>query len=90
MTTRNSEQMADGSRYHGGRRAFVAVLAAAIAVGALAAWHVASEGPHTQSLRCDRAHLVVARRVIDSLTPGWRQFGRPVLPLPPICSTRCP
>src|SRR4030095_3666721 len=22
-----------------------------------------------------RAHLVVARRVIDSLTPGWRQLG---------------
>jgi hypothetical protein len=29
-----------------------------------------------------RAHLVVARRVIDSLTPGWRQFGAVWLPLP--------
>src|SRR5262245_19761353 len=29
-----------------------------------------------------RAHLVVARRVIDSLTPGWRQLGGVWLPLP--------
>jgi hypothetical protein len=29
-----------------------------------------------------RAHLVVARRVIDSLTPGWRQLGAVWLPLP--------
>src|SRR5262245_5338940 len=29
-----------------------------------------------------KAHLVVARRVIDSLTPGWRQIGAVWLPLP--------
>jgi len=29
-----------------------------------------------------RAHLVVARRVIDSLTPGWQQIGAVWLPLP--------
>jgi hypothetical protein len=29
-----------------------------------------------------RAHLVVARRVLDSLTPGWRQIGAVWLPLP--------
>lgn len=29
-----------------------------------------------------KAHLVVARRVIDSLTPGWRQVGAVWLPLP--------
>ena len=29
-----------------------------------------------------RAHLVVARRVIDSLTPGWEQIGAVWLPLP--------
>jgi hypothetical protein len=29
-----------------------------------------------------RAHLVVARRIIDSLTPGWRQIGAVWLPLP--------
>src|SRR5688500_12124918 len=29
-----------------------------------------------------RAHLVVARRVLDSLTPGWHQIGAVWLPLP--------
>jgi hypothetical protein len=29
-----------------------------------------------------RGHLVVARRVIDSLTPGWQQIGAVWLPLP--------
>ena len=29
-----------------------------------------------------RAHLVVARRIIDSLTPGWQQVGAVWLPLP--------
>ena len=29
-----------------------------------------------------RAHLVVARRIIDSLTPGWVQIGAVWLPLP--------
>ena len=29
-----------------------------------------------------KAHLVVARRVIDSLTPGWPQIGAVWLPLP--------
>src|SRR5687767_9285315 len=29
-----------------------------------------------------RAHLVVARRIFDSLTPGWEQIGAVWLPLP--------
>jgi hypothetical protein len=29
-----------------------------------------------------KAHLVVARRVIDSMTPGWKQIGAVWLPLP--------
>lgn len=29
-----------------------------------------------------KAHLVVARRVLDSLTPGWKQLGAVWLPLP--------
>src|SRR5689334_23836578 len=29
-----------------------------------------------------RAHLVVARRVLDSITPGWQQIGAVWLPLP--------
>jgi hypothetical protein len=31
-----------------------------------------------------RAHLVVARRITDSLVPGWHQFGAVWLPLPHI------
>ncbi|MGH9371246.1 MAG: hypothetical protein ACRD15_06930, partial [Vicinamibacterales bacterium] len=29
-----------------------------------------------------RAHLVVARRILDSLVPGWQQIGAVWLPLP--------
>jgi len=29
-----------------------------------------------------RGHLVVARRIMDSLTPGWQQIGAVWLPLP--------
>src|SRR5690606_34332868 len=29
-----------------------------------------------------RGHLIVARRIFDSLTPGWRQVGAIWLPLP--------
>src|SRR5438128_7871361 len=29
-----------------------------------------------------RAHLIVARRIIDSITPGWQQIGSVWLPLP--------
>src|SRR5688572_3652680 len=29
-----------------------------------------------------RAHLVVARRILDSLTPGWQQIGAVWLPVP--------
>ena len=29
-----------------------------------------------------RAHLVAARRIVDSLTPGWQQIGADWLPLP--------
>jgi hypothetical protein len=29
-----------------------------------------------------KAHLVVARRIIDSITPGWQQIGAVWLPLP--------
>src|SRR5258705_10447664 len=31
-----------------------------------------------------KAHLVVARRVFDNLTPGWQQIGAVWLPLPHI------
>src|ERR1051326_5135779 len=31
-----------------------------------------------------RGHLVVARRIFDSITPGWQQIGAVWLPLPPL------
>lgn len=29
-----------------------------------------------------KAHLVVSRRILDSITPGWEQVGAVWLPLP--------
>jgi hypothetical protein len=52
-----------------------------MAVGAAAAVYFSARGL-TLSHYDARAHLVVARRVIDSLTPGWRQLGGVWLPLP--------
>lgn len=60
---------------------FWAVFAIAALAGSLAAWHYAQAGL-TLTHYDARAHLVVARRVADSLTPGWRQFGAVWLPLP--------
>jgi hypothetical protein len=58
------------------------LLAAAAVLAGLAAWlFYLNEGlvlAHYDA----KAHLVVARRVIDSLTPGWRQIGAVWLPLP--------
>lgn len=58
-----------------------ALLAATAMTGAGAAIHYALLGL-TLSHYDARAHLVVARRVADSLTPGWRQFGAVWLPFP--------
>jgi hypothetical protein len=60
---------------------FWAVFAIAAIAGSSAAWHYAQAGL-TLTHYDARAHLVVARRVADSLTPGWRQFGAVWLPLP--------
>ena len=57
------------------------VVAAAILIGATAAWHFAGLGL-TLSHYDARGHLTVARRVTDNLTPGWRQLGALWLPLP--------
>jgi hypothetical protein len=54
---------------------------AAILVGCYAAWAYHQAGL-TLSHYDAKAHLVVARRVIDSLTPGWKQIGAVWLPLP--------
>jgi len=55
-------------------------LAAAVG-GAIAAWHYHLLGL-TLSHYDARGHLVVARRIIDSITPGWQQIGAVWLPLP--------
>jgi hypothetical protein len=62
-------------------RAARLVLAAALVTGTAAALYF-SHLDLTLSHYDARAHLVVARRVIDSLTPGWRQLGGVWLPLP--------
>ncbi len=47
----------------------------------MAALHYASLGLSLAHYDA-RAHLVVARRILDSLTPGWQQIGAVWLPLP--------
>lgn len=65
-----------------GRRLIIAFVPLAVAViGAVAAWHYAALDL-TLSHYDARGHLIVARRVVDSLTPGWRQLGAMWLPLP--------
>jgi hypothetical protein len=64
------------------RRALPAWIALAAAVaGAAAAWHYHALGL-TLTHYDARGHLVVARRIIDSITPGWQQIGAVWLPLP--------
>jgi hypothetical protein len=63
-------------------RAIEYSLAAIAAVVALGAWIVYMRDGLVLSHYDAKAHLVVARRVIDSLTPGWRQLGAVWLPLP--------
>jgi len=65
-----------------GRRALLLALAAlACCAGTAAAIRY-----HTLGLTLThydaRAHLVVARRIFDSITPGWQQIGAVWLPLP--------
>ena len=49
--------------------------------GAIVAWHYHQLGL-TLTHYDARGHLVVARRIIDSITPGWQQVGAVWLPLP--------
>jgi hypothetical protein len=65
-----------------GRRTLIAAVAAVSAItGTLVALHYHTLGL-TLSHYDARGHLVVARRVIDSITPGWQQIGAVWLPLP--------
>jgi hypothetical protein len=57
-------------------------LAAAATAAGLIAWVVFLRAGLVLSHYDAKAHLVVARRVIDSITPGWQQFGAVWLPLP--------
>jgi hypothetical protein len=59
----------------------VLVGCAAAAAGTAAAVFYAHAGL-TLSHFDARAHVVVARRILDSLTPGWQQIGAVWLPLP--------
>jgi len=57
-------------------------LALGTAVAAAIAWIVWQRAGLVLSHYDAKAHLVVARRVIDNLTPGWQQIGAVWLPLP--------
>ncbi len=58
----------------------ILALAAALG-GALVAWRYHTLGL-TLSHYDARGHLIVARRIFDSVTPGWQQIGAVWLPLP--------
>jgi hypothetical protein len=58
------------------------LIAIASALAAAGAWIVYARQDLVLSHYDAKAHLVVARRVIDSLTPGWQQIGAVWLPLP--------
>jgi hypothetical protein len=57
------------------------IAAVAGIVGASVAFHYHQLGL-TLSHYDARGHLVVARRILDSITPGWQQIGAVWLPLP--------
>ncbi len=64
-----------------GHAVFLVAAAAALLLGAVATNYYAAQDL-TLSHYDAKAHLVVARRIFDSLTPGWRQIGAVWLPLP--------
>ena len=74
-------QFAAGSSPIETRRAPLAIAAVVVLFGTAAAVHYHSLGL-TLAHYDARAHLVVARRIFDSLTPGWQQVGAVWLPLP--------
>ena len=57
------------------------IAAITLVTGACAAAHYSAAGLALAHYDA-RAHLVVARRIFDSLTPGWQQVGAVWLPLP--------
>jgi hypothetical protein len=61
-------------------RVLIPIMIAAALGGSLVSAHYYRLGL-TLSHYDARGHLVVARRVFDSLAPGWQQFGAVGLPL---------
>jgi hypothetical protein len=57
-------------------------LAAVAVLAGTAAWLLFFRADLVLSHYDARAHLVVARRIIDGVTPGWQQIGAVWLPLP--------
>ena len=53
----------------------------AATLGVAATWSYARRASRSSHYDA-KAHLVVARRILDSLTPGWEQIGAVWLPLP--------
>jgi hypothetical protein len=70
-----------GRRVHVHADVPLGIAAAVFVAGTAAALHYHSLGL-TLTHYDARAHLVVARRILDSLTPGWQQIGAVWLPLP--------
>src|SRR3954464_12650896 len=60
-------------------RVFAAAAAGTIGVAAAVRYHALGL---TLSHYDARGHLIVARRIADSITPGWQQIGAVWLPLP--------
>lgn len=58
------------------------LLAAAATAAGLVAWIAFLNADLVLSHYDAKAHLVVARRVVDNITPGWQQVGAVWLPLP--------
>ena len=75
------ESISDAIARTRARRVFIAAAIVCLTVGTVAALVYARRGL-TLSHYDARAHLGVARRIFDSLTPGWQQVGAIWLPLP--------
>ena len=63
-------------------RAILGLIAAAAFAGGTAAALFYHGLGLTLSHYDSRGHLIVARRIVDSITPGWQQIGAVWLPLP--------
>ncbi len=64
------------------RRGFAALIGGSAALVGLAAAVYYARAGLTLSHYDSRGHLIVARRIFDNITPGWRQIGAVWLPLP--------